>query len=175
MRSLREYIDVGSGFKKFYFAIGTTADMEESNGRNSQRMPNTQTNDVDENNEDVEENNFFDEDIRKFFKLGRARNFPRGAPGRLPTAYGSVASAADQYRLAVEAESNARRSIEQRNARNGARIAATNKERPLTNLLFSSRTDRKDYQKSAYGSCAVEQAAVPRIGDFERIVTTSDY
>ena len=42
-------------------------------------------------------------ETRKLFKLGRAKNIPRGAPGRLSTAYGALASAAEHYQKAIHA------------------------------------------------------------------------
>lgn len=42
--------------------------------------------------------------VRKMFRLGRAVTVPCGAPGRLSTAFGSLASSTEQYNLAIRAE-----------------------------------------------------------------------
>lgn len=73
--------------------------------------------------------------MRKLFKLGDAKNIPRGAPGRLSTAYGSLASAIDQWNSAVRAEENAHKNLNERIARQNARNALERREQPLVNVL----------------------------------------
>ena len=45
--------------------------------------------------------------MRKLFKQGSAYNVPRGAPVKLSMAYGSLASATNQYESAVRAQNTA--------------------------------------------------------------------
>lgn len=80
-------------FRKFYFAIGCSADMKscgEGEGRTS-----------------VNINDVVASGIRKLLELDRSMNVLRGAPGRLSIACGSLASSIDQWNTSMRAEEKA--------------------------------------------------------------------
>lgn len=70
-----------------------------------------------------------------FFRLGKADSVPRGAPGRLPTAYGSLCTAADQWEKALLAEESARKAQGDRDLRREVRESAAHREQPLVQKL----------------------------------------
>lgn len=84
MRKLRQYAEAGEVSKKFY---ALEASAEAQNEENDAESLTEITNQVG-----VDEIVF---GVRKLLKLGTAQNIPRGAPGRISTVYGSLASAAD--------------------------------------------------------------------------------
>ena len=76
------YVNSLTGFPKFYFAIGCSADtmsFKEGQGRTS-----------------VNVNDVLASGIRKLFKLGRCMNVHGDAVGRLSRADGSLASSTDR-------------------------------------------------------------------------------
>lgn len=117
-RMLHQYMAAGQGFRKFYFALGSSAIVDSENA-----------------DEDGEENVTITEGVRKLFKLGAAKNLPRGAPGRLSTAYGSLDSARDQWSAALKAEQAALRACAEKQQRQQAKQAAELREKPLLDFL----------------------------------------
>lgn len=63
---------------------------------------------------------------------------PRGAPGRLSTAYGSLESAHDQYQAAVREEEATRKPIKAKEARRLAKLASDERKQPILNLFCSA-------------------------------------
>lgn len=100
-REIDEYTASDVEFRSFYFSLGTSAETTDEIYGNTRVEP-------------VDVNEVISDGVRKLFKLERALNVPRGAPGRLSTAYGSLASAVDQWNSARRAEG--RRSKQQHNA-----------------------------------------------------------
>ena len=98
LRTLAEYAHAGAGFRKLYFALRISADT--AHGSENDSAKKNDTND--------DEALVITTGVRKLFKLGKARNMPRGAPDRVSTAYGSLASARDQWLAALKAEEAAR-------------------------------------------------------------------
>ena len=80
---LEDYAAKELGFREFCFALGSSAvaSIECGTGTNIEPL-------------DVKE--IVTDGVRRLFKLGKAMNVPRGAPGRLSTVFGSLASAVDQ-------------------------------------------------------------------------------
>ena len=76
---------------------------------------------------------------RKLFKLGSGMNVPRGASGRSPTAYGSLASAWHQYDSFDRAEAIARENASAKETRRVAKEIVETCEKPLMDLLISAR------------------------------------
>lgn len=90
---LAAYRESHSGFRKFYFSLGSTATVDSVEDESSTTS------------------------VRKLFRLGKAVNIPRGVPGRVSTAYGAVLSAKNQYERAVVAEKNALENLSAKTAR----------------------------------------------------------
>lgn len=81
---LTDYKKLNGNFFSFYFALGATVERE-SDDTNKEEINNTQnTSGGNISNEIVHSG------LRKLFKLGKATNVPRGAQGRVTTAYGSL-------------------------------------------------------------------------------------
>ena len=59
--------------------------------------------------------------VKKLFKLGEARNVPRGVPSRVSTAYGTLASPREQWFTAEAAEQKAMESQASKEAKRVAR------------------------------------------------------
>ena len=122
-RHFQEYVDAGVGFRRFYFAIGATADVNNSNEQINASNPVESRPDI------------VADGMRKLFKLGKALSVPRGAPGRLATVFGSLASAADQWNAAVLAEEVALRTAAEKSARMEAKSIADEHEKPIVCVL----------------------------------------
>lgn len=86
-RMLSEFIAADNGFRKFYLALGLSA------------IVYSEYTDVGK-----EKGGTITTGVCKLFKFGDARNLRRRAPGRLSTAYGSLASARDKWRACAEKE-----------------------------------------------------------------------
>lgn len=106
-------------FRCFYFSTGTSV------GRNCDSS--------DADGEDGRQS--VKETVRQFFKLGAAQNMPQVIPGRLPTAYGSLASSQDQFQAAARAEEAAKKGIADNEARSSTRMLSNLREQPLVDLL----------------------------------------
>ncbi len=127
-RSLSEYAVSERGFRRFYFSIGQTA--VTAGGRATSAPVNE--------DEELDFTDRVNDGVRRMFKLGKAQNIPRGAPGRISTAYGSLASAADQWKAALRAEQTAKETIAMKDARRAARETANLREKPLADLLVAA-------------------------------------
>ena len=125
-RNLEQYFTAGAGFPSFFFAIGSTAVTDDSK---KDSVVHEEMSSGQDNSELVTAG------VRKLFKLGQATNLPRGAPGRLSTAYGSLSSAKDQFIAALRVEEKAKESLLQRNARRLANKKCIERERPLVDFL----------------------------------------
>ena len=77
--------------------------------------------------------------MRKLFKLGKAKDIPRGSPGRLSPAFGSVASASDQLEATLRVERNARKISTVKEARASVSTATDKREKPFVELLPTSK------------------------------------
>ena len=124
-RTIAEYVTAGAGFRRFYFALGASADTNDACDYSSSIEP-------------VDAMHVVAQGVRKLFKLGRALNVPRGAPGRLSAAYGSLASAVDQWNAAVKAEEAATKAAAARAEREKLRAASEQKELPIVNMLINA-------------------------------------
>lgn len=114
---LQQYTLAGTGFRRFYFSIGSTSKANHSDEQlNSEAITNN---------------------VRKLFKLGPCTNTPRGAPGRMPTAYGSLASAREQLIIAMEAEENKQKLQTSKLVKESARKEAAKIEKPVVQYLMS--------------------------------------
>ncbi len=82
-KRLEDYARLAAGFRKFYFALGATAEVQDEDDGNSSVEP-------------ICARDVVSDGVRRLFKLRKALNVPRGAPGRLSTAFGSLASAVDR-------------------------------------------------------------------------------
>ena len=120
---ITEYVIAGAAFRTFYFSVGATAE----------------TNNVaeDYDTEIITEDAVI-QGVRKLFKLGRAINVHRGAPGCLSTAFGSLASAMDQWNAAVRTEENSLRALAERTARQTAKAASEEREKPVKDMLIAA-------------------------------------
>ena len=79
-----------------------------------------------------------------FFKLSETPNVPRGAPDRLPTAYGSLSSAKDHWNAALAAEESAKRKETEKEARREARKKSHKREQPLIDVLVKAGFMKKE-------------------------------
>ena len=137
-RDIEDYVTAGRSFHRSYFAIGAADEVEDNSSLENRMLAGINVAGV------------VVDGIRKLFKLGKAVNISRGAPGRISTAFDSLASASDQWDAAVLAENSALKSIAEKSARMEARYIADTHERPVTNLFiakpymnFGSRLTRK--------------------------------
>lgn len=101
MQALTAYASANEGVRKFYFSISTLAEV---GGLNCKTMS-------DGNDQEESDKSTLDDGIRKLFKLGKAKTIAIGTPGRLPTAFGSFASARDQWEETRCTEEILRRNI----------------------------------------------------------------
>ena len=121
---LQQYLEYRDGFRQFYFTLGAfvesenEADVQQLGGKTKQKS-----------------DGIISCGVRKLFKLGKASILPRGAPGRLPTAFGCLSSAAEQYQLAVIAELAAKKLLAQKLNRKIARQKSEKYESPIVQYL----------------------------------------
>lgn len=97
--TLSEYAKMDSEYRSLYFSLGSRE----------------QTDSIEHSNE-ISAVQTRADSVRKLFKPGRAQNVPGAAPGLVYTAYGSLASAGDQYQAAIESEEKAKRNSAQKEA-----------------------------------------------------------
>lgn len=99
---------------------------------------------IDEcNNNNSDLNDFSAESVvsqgnRNFFKIVKALNLPRGAPGRLSTVFVSLARKVDQFSSAVKAKEASLRAAAVRKTRIKAKEIAYEREKPLVSVLEST-------------------------------------
>ena len=118
LQALRQYYNEGNGFRKFYFSLGATA---------------VTSTELKNNNVGTEPDG--KQKVRNLFKLGSAENMPRGAPGRVPTAYGTLLSTREQYLSAVTAEKHALDSKARKVAKQVSRNNSEHAERPIVDYF----------------------------------------
>ena len=87
-KNSKDYFYHDRGFRSLFFCIGIGAE---------------KTEEFDESEFQLD-SMLVENETRKLFRLGKALAVPRGAPGRLSTAYGSLASSKEQYKAAEEAK-----------------------------------------------------------------------
>lgn len=128
-QAMDEYANVCENVHRFYFCIGTTANGDADASANS---------DADADGGDGDADIDLATAVRTtLFNLGKAEAVPRGAPGRLATAYGSLASAHDQYKLACRAEAEAEANKKAKAERAAAKSAAAARAMPLVTQLVA--------------------------------------
>ncbi len=123
-KRLEEYARVAVGFRKFYFALGAIAKVQDEDDFNSSVEP-------------ICARDVVSDGVRRLFKLDKALNVPRGAPGRLSTVFGSLASAVDQWNAAIIAEEKATRAAALRESQREAKAEAEENELPIVLALVA--------------------------------------
>ena len=129
-RLLEEYHSKSNVFFVFYFSIGSTAETSD-NAENENKIATGRS---------VQEKKLLISTGRsKIFKPSKAKNLPRRAPRRLPTAYRSLASTKDQWEAAVAVEEAARKNAMEKAACFKAETSFLITEQTTTVPLVSAR------------------------------------
>ena len=119
---MEEYAVAAAGFRKFYFALSLTAELHD---------PSNTIDDI----ESIDTKDIVSDGASRLFGLGKALNVPRGAPGHLFTAFGSLTSAVDKWNAAVLAEEKATCAAAQIKPQMDTKAEAEAREKNMASVL----------------------------------------